>query len=146
MIQVGLGCALEASLTLTYAYLGATPTMRAGFDGLGPVVLGIFMVAVYRLGRASAATIPQLIIATAFAAALAFSPLGIVAILALAAATGIWLFHSPRLGAVLLMVPTALLALMHLALWFPSFRLALGGHTTASASPVGLTDLGIFFA
>jgi chromate transporter len=46
------------ALTLTYASLGATPLMRGGLYGLGPVVLGIFMVAVYRLGR-SAVTAPD---------------------------------------------------------------------------------------
>src|SRR5881296_2491918 len=29
------------ALTITYAYLGATPIMRGGLYGLGPVVLGI---------------------------------------------------------------------------------------------------------
>ena len=99
------------ALTLTYAYLGATPTMRAGLSGLGPVVLGIFMVAVYRLSRAAATTIPQLLMAILAAAALAFTPLGIVAILALAATVGLWRFHAPRVGAVLLLGLTTLLAL-----------------------------------
>ncbi|HEX2185966.1 MAG TPA: chromate transporter, partial [Chloroflexota bacterium] len=46
------------TLTLTYAHLGATPLMRGGLYGLGPVVLGIFMVAVSRLGRSAVTTIP----------------------------------------------------------------------------------------
>jgi chromate transporter len=115
------GFCIMLALTITYAHLGATPIMRSGLDGLGPVVLGVFVVAVYRLGRAEATTIPQLLIAIAAAAALAFSPLGIAAILALAAAVGISLFHSPRFGAVVLVVLTALLALMHVALWSASF-------------------------
>jgi chromate transport protein ChrA len=32
------------ALAMTYAYLGATPIMRGGLYGLGPVVLGIFVV------------------------------------------------------------------------------------------------------
>jgi chromate transporter len=139
------GIGIMLALTLTYAYLGATPTMRAGLSGLGPVVLGIFMVALYRLGRAAATTIPQLLIAIMAAAALAFTPLGIVAILALAAAVGIWHFHSPRVGAVLFLGLTALLALMYLGMWFPSFTLAPGAHATASASPTSLMELGLFF-
>ena len=79
----GLGIML--ALTLTYAHLGATPIMRSGLDGLGPVVLGIFVVAVYRLGRAAVTTLPQLLIALTAAAALACSALGMVAMLALAA-------------------------------------------------------------
>ena len=35
-------------LATTYAALGATPFVRGGLYGLGPVVLGIFVVAVYR--------------------------------------------------------------------------------------------------
>src|SRR5215470_16891171 len=51
------------ALTLTYAYLGATPIMRGGLYGIGPVVLGIFMVAVYRLGRSAVTTTPEIAIA-----------------------------------------------------------------------------------
>jgi chromate transport protein ChrA len=118
------GFAIMLALTMAYATFGATPTMRAGLDGLGPVVRRVFMVAVYRLGRASATTIPKLILAILAAAALALSPLGIVSILALAAAIGIGLFHSRRLGAVVFMVLATLLAVMHLTPWFPSVPLA----------------------
>ena len=45
------GFGIMLALTLAYAHLGATPIMRSGLNGLGPVVLGIFVVAVYRLGR-----------------------------------------------------------------------------------------------
>ena len=38
-------------LTVIYAHVGATPIMRGGLYGLGPVVVGIFVVAVYRLSR-----------------------------------------------------------------------------------------------
>lgn len=139
------GMGIMLALTLTYASLGAMPSMRAGLNGVGPVVLGIFMVAGYRLGRASATTIPKLMMALMTAAALAFSPLGIPAILALSAATGIWLFHSPRLGAVVLIVLTALLALMHMPPGFPSFLRTPGAHAAASTSPESLTELGWFF-
>lgn len=139
------GIGIMLALTLTYASVGATPTMRAGLSGLGPVVLGIFIVAVYRLSRTAATTIPQLLIAIVAAVALACTPLGIVAILALAAPVGIWRFHSPRGGVVLLLGLTTLLALMHLELWFPSFLRAPGAHATASTSPASLTELGLFF-
>jgi chromate transporter len=138
------GFGIMLALTLTYAHFGATPLMRAGLDGLGPVVLGVFILAVYRLGRAAATTIPQFIMAITAAAALAFSPLSIAAILALAAAVGIWLFHSRRLGAVLLLGLAALLALMHMAPWSPSGLLAPAAHATTSAPPAGLVELGLF--
>lgn len=130
------------ALTLAYASLGATPLMRAGLDGLGPVVLGIFAVAVYRLGRATATTIPQLIIAIMAAAVWAFSPLPLAAILALAAGIGIWRFHARRVGAVVLLGLVALLALIHVARWFPLTPLAPASDT---ASLVGLLGLSLFF-
>ncbi|MCE9570543.1 MAG: chromate transporter, partial [Rhodocyclales bacterium] len=39
------------ALTTVYAALGATPIMRGALYGLGPVVLGIYAVAVFRLGK-----------------------------------------------------------------------------------------------
>src|SRR5438034_1914948 len=83
--------AIMLALAITYAQLGATPVMRGGLYGLGPVVLGIFVVAVYRLGRAAMATRSQVAIA---AAAAAFSPFGMATILVLSAGVGLWLFHS----------------------------------------------------
>jgi chromate transporter len=139
------GLCIMLALTIAYAYLGATPLMRGGLYGLGPVVLGIFVVAVYRLSRSTATTIPQIMIAIAAAAASAFSPLGIAGILTLAAGVGIWLFHSPRVGAVVLMVLTALLALVHAAVWFPSFLLASFAPANASAPPTGPIGIGLFF-
>jgi chromate transporter len=139
------GFGIMLVLTVAYAYFGATPTMRAGLNGLGPVVLGVFMLAVYRLGRASATTIPKLIMAIMAAAALAFSPLGIAAILGLAAPVGIWLFHSRRFGAVVFTGLTAILGLMHLAPWSLSVLLAPEAHQATSASPVGFADLGLLF-
>src|SRR6266568_5593720 len=62
-------------LTMAYATLGVTPIMRGALYGLGPVVLGIFLVAVYRLGRSAVRTIPQVMIALVAAAALLVSPL-----------------------------------------------------------------------
>ena len=60
------------ALTLIYAHLGATPIMRGGLYGLGPVVVGIFVVAVYRLSRSEVSTFLQIIIALAAAAAVVF--------------------------------------------------------------------------
>jgi chromate transporter len=133
------------TLALTYAHLGATPLMRGGLYGMGPVVLGIFMVAVYRLGRSAVTTIPQALIAIAAAAASLFSPLGTAAILALAAGIGLMLFHAPRIGAVVLIALTAVLAVTHVAPWPPDVLVPPAAHATAPAHPAGLTDLGLFF-
>ena len=40
-------------LTMGYAALGVTPVLRGALYGLGPVVLGIYLVAVYRLSKAA---------------------------------------------------------------------------------------------
>jgi len=105
------GFGIMLALTLAYAHLGATPIMRSGLNGFGPVVLGVFVVAVYRLGRAAVTTLPQLLIMITAAAVLACSALDIAAILALAAGSGIWLWHSRRLGTAVLLSLMALLGI-----------------------------------
>src|SRR5438093_629781 len=90
--------AIMLALTVAYAALGVSPLVRGALYGLGPVVLGIFLVAVYRLGRSAAGTLPQALIAVAAAAATLWSPLGVAAILVLAGALGLGLFYSRRLG------------------------------------------------
>jgi chromate transporter len=139
------GFAIMLAITMTYAILGATPLMRDGLYGLGPVVLAIFMGAVYRLGRSAMRTIPQISIALTATAAVAFSPLGIAAILALAAGVGILLFHSRRVGALLLLVLTAFLTVLHVGLWSPVFLVTPPAHATTSTHPATFTDIGMFF-
>ena len=51
------------ALTLLYSAYGALPVMRDAFYGLGPVVLGVFIVAVYRLGKAALKGSPQIFLA-----------------------------------------------------------------------------------
>ena len=132
------------ALTLTYAYLGATPIMRGGLYGIGPVALGIFIVAVYRLGRSAMTSTAQSMIALAAATAAALSPLGIAAILVLAG-VGILIFHSGRLGVMVLIVLTTLLAVMHVVPWSPSVSMSPSAQASASTYPAGLTDMGTFF-
>jgi len=139
------GFCIMLALTLTYALLGTTPLMRGGLYGLGPVVLGIFTVAVYRLGTSAVTTMPQLMIALTAAAATAWSPLGIAAILALAVGVGILLFHSARVGAAILMALIAGLAVIYVVLWSPGVLVTPPAHATASVHPAGLTDIGTFF-
>src|SRR5712691_7676715 len=57
------------ALTIAYASLGVTPMARGALYGLGPVVVGLFAVAVYRLGRSAASTVPEAAIAVMAAAA-----------------------------------------------------------------------------
>src|SRR5438034_9355320 len=49
--------AVMLALTIGYATLGVTPLARSALCGLGPVVLGIFIVAVFRLARSAVNTL-----------------------------------------------------------------------------------------
>jgi len=134
------------TLTLTYAHLGATPIMRGGLYGLGPVVVGIFVVAVYRLSRSEVSTFPQIIIALAAAAAVGLSPVGVVPTLALAAGAGILIFHSLRTGALILAVMTAFLIGASFGPWVPMSLFAPAAQATTSGHPADLAEIGAFFS
>ena len=101
-------------LTMGYAALGVTPILRGALYGLGPVVVGIYLVAVYRLGKAAMSTRSQALIAIAAAVAALASPLGVAGILLLAGGAGIWLFHSRKLGVPVLVPLAACLAVVHI--------------------------------
>jgi len=137
--------AIMLALTLTYAAFGATPLMHGALHGLGPVVMGIFVVAVYRLGKTAAATIPQLTIATAAAAVSALSPFGIVSILGLAGGIGVLLFHSRKLGVVVLVVLSVLIAAAYFAPWSPTAFVPIAGNAGNLGQTPGLFDIGSFF-
>ena len=128
-------------LTFVYATFGATPLMRGALYGLGPVVVGIFAVAVYRLGRNAITRLVQVLIAVAAAAVVIASPLGIAMVLMTAGALGIFLFHSRRTGVYALATLVTLFIALHFAL--PCFAV----ETTAASStaPAGLLEIGAFF-
>lgn len=133
------------ALTMTYGLFGATPIMKSALYGLGPVVLAIFVVAVYRLGRAALATVPQAIIAIAAALATAFTPMGVVPILALAGGMGLLLFYSRKLG----MIVVGLLAVLVVATYlFPWSALNIVSVLAAANEPgqaPNLLGIGSFF-
>ena len=85
-------------LTLAYSAYGTVQLARNAFYGLGPVVLGIFFVAVYRLGKAGVRTRTHVAIAIASAALLTFAPIGIAGVLLLAGCIGVAVFHSRKWG------------------------------------------------
>lgn len=107
------------AFTLAYTTLGVSPVGRGALYGLGPVVLGIFIVALYRLGTSALRALPHRLIAIAAAIAALVSPLGAVAILLLTGTVGLFLFHSKRVGAVVLLVLVVALVLMPLVAWTP---------------------------
>ena len=100
-------------LTIGYAAFGVTPILRDALYGLGPVVLGIYVVAVYRLGRSVMNARPAVVIGVAAAGLAMAGPLGVAAILLLAGGVGLWLFHSRKLGIAATAAIVACLAVVH---------------------------------
>ena len=133
------------ALTFSYAAFGATPLMKGALYGLGPVVVAIFLVAVYRLGRTAVATIPQLFIAITAVIAAAFSPLGIVPILALAGGIGVLLFHSRKSGVIVLGALVVLVAVPYLVPWSVLGLVSVAGKVGGPGQAPGLFDIGSFF-
>lgn len=134
------------TLTLLYSAYGALPIMRDAFYGLGPVVLGIFVVPVYRLGKAALNGVKQIIVAIAAALLLAYTPVGIVSTFLLAGCIGVMLYHSRAWGLRAALVVALLTAAFH---WVDVSLLANGLSTSdtraASAVEPGLLDIGTFF-
>src|SRR4029453_1464856 len=64
------------ALTIAYANFGVTPLARGALYGLGPVVIGLFAIALYRLGKTAASTVPEGIIGIAAAGAVGDVPTG----------------------------------------------------------------------
>jgi chromate transporter len=128
------------ALTMGYAALGVTPVLRGALYGLGPVVMGIYLVAVYRLGKAAMNTRPQVLIALAAGVATLASPVGVAGILLLAGGVGLWLFHSRRLGVSVLVSVAACLAVVHIIArlaFVPGVVAAPGDPPAASLLQVG---------
>ncbi len=105
------GFVVMLALAAAYTSLGVSPVLRGALYGLGPVVLGIFVVALYRLGASALRTLPHRLIALACVVAALVSPLGTVPILLFSGGTGLFLFHSRRAGAMALLAIAAGVAL-----------------------------------
>jgi len=87
-------------LTVAYASFGVTPVARSALYGLGPVVIGLFAFAVYRLGKSAMSTTQEMAIGVLAAAASSVTPVGIAAILILAGLAGFaWWLNSSASGA-----------------------------------------------
>lgn len=90
------------SLAVTYRAFGVSPILRGALYGLGPVVLGIFIAALLRLGRSALRSWTHGLMALAAAAIALATPVGTAGILLLAGGLGVFLFHSRRAGALVL--------------------------------------------
>jgi chromate transporter len=130
------------ALTMGYAALGVTPILRGALYGLGPVVLGIYLVAVYRLGRVAVSKPSQAVIAVLAAAAVLTGPLGVAGILLLAGGAGIWLFNSRRLGGIVLASLAVCLTIAHIVT--PSASGPGGMPAPGETHTASLVHLGLF--
>jgi chromate transporter len=101
------------ALTTAYVIFGTLPSARNAFYGIGPVVVGIFAVSVYRLGRGAIKERSQIAIALVAAAVMFPTPVGLVAPLLAAGCTGIALFHSRRVGLIAFAILIALTGLYY---------------------------------
>jgi len=131
------------ALTVVYARLNVTPGARGALYGLGPVVLGLYAVAVYRLGKAAATTVSEVAIGVLAAATSIGTPLGIVVILVLAGIAGLLLFRPARPGAFAMGFSSALVfAVLAAAWWLPKSLSVLPG---GNPDPKSLWDIGVYF-
>lgn len=148
----GIGFVLPAffimlALTVFYAWFGALPGIRRVFYGLNPVVIGIFAIAVYRLGRAAIKDAKQAAIAVASALAVGLTTFGLVPTLLLAGAVGVIVYGSRRRGLLAALIILSLYGLLRLA----SGWLALGafagfgpGGASTPHAP-SLWEIALFF-
>ena len=133
------------ALTIAYAYLGVTPLARSALYGLGPVVIGLFAIALYRLAKTAASTVPEVIIGIAAAGALVTSRLGIVAILVLAGCTGLFVFHrGPSAARARAVAALLFVATLSIALWM-SASPSVAADAGWTPNPKNLVHLGLFF-
>src|SRR5262249_20023732 len=133
------------ALTLAYATLGVTPLARSALYGLGPVVIGLFAVALYRLGSTAVSSVPEAVVGLVAALAFATTRFGIVAILVLAGCAGLLVFHRGRYETRV----RALAALLFLAVLSGAGWASMPAAATAGAGwtpdPKSLLDLGLYF-
>jgi chromate transporter len=133
------------ALTIAYAGLSVTPVARGALYGLGPVVLGLYAVAVYRLGRTAASTVPEATIGVLAAAASIGIPLGIVVILVLAGIAGLLLCQPARPGALVATAASGLFLAVLAAAWWLPMSTSLSPLPGGNPDPHSLWDIGIYF-
>jgi chromate transporter len=132
--------AILLALTMAYTALGVTPLLRSALYGLGPIVVAVFAVAVYRLGGNALRSRTHVALAVGAAAAALFAPIATVWILLFAGGVGLFLFYSRRVGLLVLLGVALTLIAGRLVTWTPRFATA-----TAGTAP-GLIDIAVQFA
>jgi len=139
--------AIMLLLASAYGAFGALPAMRNAFYGVGPVVVGIFAVAIYRLARGTIKDLQQIPIAIAAVGLMLFSPVGLAVTLLAAGCVGMALFHSWRTGSAALLLLVLALAGAYAAEGFvvgAALPIADPGPRSTAAMAT-LWDVGAFF-
>jgi chromate transporter len=90
--------AILLALTMVYTALGVTPLLHSALYGLGPIVVAIFAVAVYRLGGNALRSRTHVLLAVGAAAAAFFAPIATVWILPFAGVIGVLAITLTRLA------------------------------------------------
>ena len=132
--------AILLALTMVYTALGVTPLLRSALYGLGPIVVAVFAVAVYRLGGNALRSRTHVVLAVGAAAAALFVPIATVWILLFAGGLGLLLFYSRRVGVVVLLGVALTLIASRVVGWTPRFV------TPTVGSTPGLLDIAVQFA
>ncbi len=132
-------------LTMVYAGLSVTPVARGALYGLGPVVLGLYAGAMYRLGRAAATNVQEVAIGVLAAAASIGTSLGIVAILVLAGIAGLVLLQPARPRALVVTLSCVLFLAILAAAWWLPMSSPVSAARGESLDPASLWDLAIYF-
>ena len=144
-VLAGLGfCApafaIMLLLSALYAAYGSLPLLRDAFYGVGPVVLGIFIVAVYRLGKN--AIKDRASVAIAVAAAAAVGAIGVAGTLLLAGCAGVAMYASRKRGLVAAVVAALLIAAERAA---EPLLAGYGWMASSGETSRNLWDIGVFF-
>ena len=131
--------AIVLVLSAVAAQYGALPLMRDAFYGLSPVVLGIFVIAVFRLGKTAIRDAFSAVMAAAAAVALAFSVVGVAGTLILAGCAGVAMHYSRKIGVISVAIALLLIGVER------AVESMLAGPVAGAAGQPGLWDLGLFF-
>ena len=134
--------AIMLALTMLHSSYGALPLMRDAFYGLGPVILGIFVVAVWRLGRNAIKDRAAIVIALAAAVAISLTPLGPAGTFLLAGCVGVALHYSRKVGLIAALVVTLLLVAER---YVESMLPVSGAVRQLAGAAAGPWDVGAFF-
>jgi chromate transporter len=150
-ILAGCGFILPAflvmlALTWIYAIFGAFAVARNAFYGIGPVVVGIFAVSVYRLAKGTIRQRQQVLILIGAAMLMFFTSIGLGVSLLAAGCLGIAMFDSRRFGLTALTALAAVYALYTFA-WdaVPTPVMPLVAASVSGSGPPALWDVAFFF-